>query len=254
MVPVPSLGAFPPHWGTCTCFWDLTLYSTDIGAGLEDGPGSLELGGLTLLPGWAPNTPLVCLLQNKPAMGQGRTVAEVSGLLGTQCHVSSAEEWPLGPLGCNEAGTSGQLDFSAWGLVCGQGESDSEGASPDLGHLPGAANRTRWSWGETQRGSWTSELYRSSEAEEDHLAGRCFRIYCLETLHLSVSMCVAVSPAAEVGGGGWQQGGSSGAGKEESVTLTFECEVSPFVQVTTLGFPTLSDWGEERRKAEKLRE
>lgn len=44
-------------------------------------------------------------------------------------------------------------------------------------------------------------ISRSSEAEEDHPLGRCFRIYCLETLQLSVSICVAVSPAAEVGGG-----------------------------------------------------
>ena len=109
----PVWGHFLPTEGHAPVFEIWLFTPTDIGAGLEDGPGRLELGGLTLLPGWASNTPLVCLLQNKPGMGQGRTVAEVSGLLGTQCHVSSAEEWPSGPLGCNEAGTSRQLDFSA---------------------------------------------------------------------------------------------------------------------------------------------
>lgn len=53
-------GHFLPAEGHAPAFEIWLFTPTDIGAGLEDGPGSLELGGLTLLPG-GPPTPLLCV-------------------------------------------------------------------------------------------------------------------------------------------------------------------------------------------------
>lgn len=151
----PVWGNFLPAEGHAPAFEICLFTHTDIGVGLDDdGPGSLELGRLTLLPGWASNIPLLCLLQYKPGMGQGRRVAEVSGFLGTQCYVSSAEERHGGPFRVQRS-----WNLKAAGLLSLRASLGPEwewlwrGHHPQaLGCLPGVANRTRWSWDKIQRG------------------------------------------------------------------------------------------------------
>lgn len=150
----PVWGNSLPAEGHAPAFEICLFTRTDIGIGLDDdGPGSSELGGLTLLPGWASNTPLLCLLQYKPGMGQGRRVAEVSGFLGTQWYVNSAEERHGGPFRVQWS-----WNLKAAGLLSLRASLGPEwewlwrGHPQALGCLPGVANRTRWSWGKIQRG------------------------------------------------------------------------------------------------------
>lgn len=153
--------------------------------------------GLTFLPGWAASTPLLCLLQYGPGIGQG--LESSWSFWGTQCYVSSAEGWHNGSFRLEwgwilkAAGNS-----SAWSLVWGQDwEQLWRGLPQALCCLPGGMKQDKVKLQQNLEGSQDIRTLQELQSRRGSPSGKVFSqssSCCFETLQLSVRNVCKLCP------------------------------------------------------------